>query len=266
MNLAKYIAVLKITWLTELEYRTSLALMLFSGFFTFILQMALFRHLYAERDIVGGFNYNEIISFVVVGIVVRSCLMLWQTVFRMTDEVREGLFRRYLIQPVGFARFFYAKALGVISFKWAMFAVALLVVIGLYPQLVIFKQSYSLLQFIGAFMLAGILLWQIYLSIIYASIWFGEARFLAIALNIGMGVISGSLLPLSWLPAWLLPVIEATPFPYFGNFLVQIAMGKVPLENYVHGLQALVMWIVIMLLFNFALQRQGFKRYEAFGG
>lgn len=266
MKLAKYIAVFKITGLTELEYRSSLALMMFSGFFTFVLQMALFRHLYVGREIVGGLSYNEILSFVVIGIVVRSCLMLWQVVFRTSDEVREGLFRRYLIQPIGFARFFYAKGVGASIFRWLMFSVALTSVAFLYPNLVIFRHDYSLVRFLGAFLIAAILLWQIYLTIIYATIWFGEARFLAIALNIGMGVISGSLIPLAWLPTWFLPIIERTPFPYFGNFLVRVAMGKTEIAAYWHGIVVLFAWLAAMLLMNFVLQKKGFKRYEAFGG
>jgi ABC-2 type transport system permease protein len=260
-----YWQVLRNALASDLEYRSNYVILMFSSVITVIMEFALFRQVYAGRAEVGGLPADLVPAFVVLGIVIRSGGSMWGHIFDSIEQIRDGSFRRFLLQPIHYPSYFWAQALGPKLPTWVLCVLTVLM-LKAFPGFEKLLPLKNVIPFLGATFLSYVLLWQIYLLIVYLSFWLEEAQFLSTAINIGMGIFSGSLLPLNWLPEGLVFFLKLTPFPLLGDYPLRTGLGLLaPGEGLQLTLHALV-WVVALTGINAFAKAQGLKRYEAFGG
>jgi len=251
--------------LSQLEYKFDYVLLLFSSLFTFLTQWALFNHL--PEEAVKNWSRNQLFVFTVIGIFIRSSQMLWTVVNTFVDEIRQGSFRKYLCLPINFNCYYWAYAIGPKLPTW-------LTSIGI---LVLFKVFHpdahsllptipSIIMFLTSFIVAITLLWSIYLSIIYLGIFFDDCHFLAYALNISLGVLSGTIIPLEWLPNYMQTFIKNSFLIHLGHFPLHSALGHYNWVQFTKFLTQGLTWAVILIVLNISLKKYAIKRYESYGG
>ncbi len=265
MNLRAFVVVTRNSVLSELEYRFNYFMWLLSSLISVAMESAILLLAVKGRGELGGFLETDLWKFVLIGITIRTCTGQWKVVGEGIDEVREGGFRKYLLQPVNYPTYFVARALG------DKMTITLLLLFGLAafkyfdgpgPFLSMTAAPMFLLSFIGV----NILTWQIYLMMIYGAFWIDETHFIQIAFNIGMAVFSGSLLPFTWLPEGTRQWVAFTPFQLLGDWPIRSALGRMSFEEFSFlGGQALL-WMTIFSLLIWLMGRAGIRRYEAFGG
>lgn len=265
MRAPAFVKLARNTLLAELEYRSSYFILIFSTFITIAMELAVFDQIYGDRESVGGFSRDHAMPFILIGSFVRYGYQLWDKVAEFVTEIREGTFRRYLIQPIRFTAFFIARALGSKITTWVLMAIGLVVA----KQMKGFEAllpAGTLGTFVVTWAMAVALVWQMYMMLVFTGFWIEEATFLAVGFNIGIGLFSGTMLPLTWLPESLATVLRNTPFPLMGDVPVRASLGLLPPEEFHHALATGAAWFVVLALINHGLQLAGYRRYEAYGG
>lgn|GEM_PF-1221645 len=263
--LRAYGQVLRNALATDMEYRTSYMILVFSSAVTIIMELALFRQVYDGRSEVGGLAVELVPSFVVLGILIRSGSALWGLVYEAIDQIRDGSFRRFLLQPIHYPSYFWAQAIGPKLPTWTL-GLILVLVLKQFPDFRNLLPLGHLAPFLGALALTFFLMWQLYLMIVYLGFWIEEAQFLSTAINVGVGVFSGSLVPLAWLPPGLVTFLKFTPFPLVGDFPMRAALGTLAAGEWKQLAIQSIAWIAAMCVINGVLKARGLKTYEAFGG
>lgn len=265
MNRRSFWKVIRNAVISELEYRTNYLILIFSTVITVAMDMAVYRQIYKDRDSLGGLPKSHVFSFVLVGMFIRYASQLWTLVSEAIDEIRDGSFRKYLLQPLNYTTYFYAKAIGPKITTWVLMAIALVVFRQLNGFEVLLPMT-SWLPFLFALVVSVVITWQTYFCFVCLGFWVEEATFLAIAFNIGISLFSGTLMPLTWLPESIHQALLWTPFPLMGDFPVRAALELLgPGEFRLYALKA-ILWIGLMSVINTSLKGFGLRRYEAYGG
>jgi ABC-2 type transport system permease protein len=260
---------LKLSLSVDLEYRVAYLILVFSSILVVLMDSAVLRGalLSSSATIPGGvLRWDTIFSFVLIGQIVRQAYTLWSLPSEFVEEIRSGTFRRYLLQPISFTSYYAAKCLGpkLPTLGLSVLACVLLPQWHLFSTL--FPNLWSVLSFASLMLVACALSWLIYLWIVLAGFWIEEAGFLTVAFNLGVGIFSGSLVPLSWLPHSLQIAIQWTPLPLLGDLPVRAALGAVDMAEWQSAWIRGVVWLVLLYLGAEQLRRRAFNRYEAFGG
>ncbi len=250
---------------SELEYRTNYLILIISSVITVVMELAVYKQIYRNRDSIGGLPKSHVLSFVFVGIMVRFASQLWTLVSEAIDEIREGTFRKYLLQPMHYSAYFYAKAIGPKITTWLL----MLITISVAKHFTGFEALLPPSTWgpaLFATIVSVIVTWQTYLAFVFLGFWVEEATFLSVAFNIGIGLFSGTMLPLSWLPETFTRFLAWTPFPLMGDFPVRAAIGLLQPGEFVLYAQKSLIWIGALIVLNTLLKSGGTRRYEAYGG
>ncbi|NCN40646.1 hypothetical protein GW916_05290 [bacterium] len=266
MNLRSFKKVIRNTIMVDIEYRFNYYMLILSTILTLIMEWAVFEHVFEGRQNVGGLPASHAFAFVLFGMIIRTVQVLWGKASQMIDEVREGTFRRYLLQPISHPLYFIAQAIGAKTNTFLAAIVICLVYKFAFDSPATFLSIDGLGPTFISFTLSCLLLWMIYLCMVYASFYLEESQFLLLTLNISIGVFSGTVLPLSWLPDWLKIFLSYTPLPLLGDWPLRTALGLMPSAEFFHSLQLATLWTAILAGLMAILYRRGLKRYEAFGG
>ena len=264
-NPQPYFKVLRNSFIADIEYRSAYYVLILSSFITVFMELTIFKKIFEYKDVAGDLHKSQALSFIVLGMLIRNGVMLWSMVSDSIDQIRDGSFRKFLIQPLHYPSFFLAQAVGPKFTTWTLSFITI-VICKQFSDFEVLLPLMRLLPFLLAVGLAYFLTWQFYLLIIYLAFWVEEASFLSTAFNIGMGIFTGTLIPLSWFPEWFRNIIELTPFPLIGNFPVLYGIGAMDTTSYFKNLLALLAWTIAIVLLNSLLQKKAFVRFEAYGG
>ena len=97
------------------------------------------------------------------------------------------------------------------------------------------------------------------------AFWFGEARSIVTAYNLGMLMISGQYIPIRLFPQEVLSIIKWTPIPYLVDLPVSIATGLINDNEWIPEICIGFLWCLILTILSSIIYRKGIKGYEAYG-
>lgn len=245
----------------ELEYRAHYYLMLVSFFISFAADYLILKFSHGGRQ--SFVSEEGILSFVIFGLVVRSSSMLWGQSLVFESEIRNGDFRRYLLQPVNFSEIFAATALGEKAITWSMMLVSYLLILFIVGADKVIIPHWSFIPFLA---LSIMLVWTIYYTITLLTFWLHETSFMNISFNISVGIFSGTIVPFDWLPTPIQTFVSYTPFKAIGDYPMRAAFSQLGPSEVHQGLSVSLLWLVALWMLNFSLYEKGVRRYESFGG
>lgn len=263
----KYFTVMRMTWIQALEYKANTVVGLFAVFSGILIEYILWDRIYETRGvkIINGFTLDQLIVYIFFGIMVGQLKSSWVTSFEMIECIRSGGLNKYLIRPVSFFSYHFSLFIGYNSlFYFSYFTMIILFQI-FFPGWAFhtFMQSVGFMIFLA---MAVYLSYSIYFLMICGAFWFGEVSVLILAFNLSNRVFAGAIIPLEFFPDYILKVIHSTPLPYLVNIPVNIALGNIPVEQWLGIFLKGCVWTFIMTLAGHLLYKIGIRKYEGFGG
>ena len=116
-----------------------------------------------------------------------------------------------------------------------------------------------------AVVLAGSLRFLIEYSLALAAFWTTRVFAINDLYYVPLFFFSGQLVPLSLLPDWLQLVGNVLPFRWMLAFPVEVAIGRVSVDDTLIGYVIQVVWIAVFAVVRVTLWRMGLRRYGAVG-
>ena len=178
--LEKYRKTFEMGFQTALEYRVNFAISLISAAYPIFIQSFLWTAIYlnATGSVVYGFTYRQIIAYTfLAGLISRIVYTGFE--YEIMDDVKNGRFSKFLVQPVGYfpyrlASFFGGKLPGLAM----ILTVLVIVLLGLNAFWGVTLETGRLLVFPLALALAMALNFLIYYCISAVAFWLVEIGFL----------------------------------------------------------------------------------------
>jgi ABC-2 type transport system permease protein len=241
------------------EYRAELILWVLAGSLPIILMGVWIQ---AAQGGQFGLTSVDFARYFLAVFLVRQFTVVW-VIWEIEREVVEGKLSNRLLQPIDPVWHHIAAH---VSERAARIPFAILLVglfFILYPQAFWIPSLGTLLLFSFVVVLAFILRFVIQHTFSIFAFWTERASAIENFWFLFFLFLSGMIAPLEVFPEPVRAVVLLTPFPYLINFPASILVG-IPV-NLTQGLVSMLGWIVLFLVLNRWLWRQGLKRYSGMG-
>ncbi len=264
----KYLKAFEMGFQMALEYRVNFMISLISAAYPIIIQTFLWTAIYnnSSQAVVYGYTYRQMIAYTfLAGLVSRIVRTGFE--YDIMDDVKNGKFSRFLVQPLGYFPYrllaFYGQKLPNLTIILMVMAAVL---IGLSAFGSITLEFTRILLFIITLALAVTLNFLIFYCISSVAFWIVEIGFLFEGIRIVTVLLSGGIFPLEVFGTRFVQVMNLLPFKYTINYPINVLNGRIPPGDVAVGMLMQCLWIGLCLLLSNYLWRQGSKRYVAVGG
>jgi len=260
----KYWAVSKNSFIINMSYRLDLFGNIINAMVMILVNIAIWNAIYSEDNTFDGFQFNMILTYVILSLNITY-------IFSMDDyfiekKIRSGSIVNDLTKPTNFFIYIFFYNFGITLFK---------ITIVLIPSIVIFGLIFNILPpfsvlFFFAFLLSIILgyfvIYCINFIVWMTAFWFKRIFSLVTLKDVMILLFSGAVIPLWFMPQWLIDIIKLTPLDSILYTPLLIYLGQLPVSEMIYSVSKQILWIIILFLCNMILWRQAIKKIDIHGG
>jgi ABC-2 type transport system permease protein len=212
----------------------------------------------------AAWGSRDFVAYFLAALIVRNLTGSW-VVWQLGDEIRRGVLSIRLLKPVHPFAVLAVSHLAAVPLR-ALIALpfTLILLISSARDLLIADGRLALF----ALALAGAWLLTFFaLLAIGALAMFIDKSMAVFDVYLGLfAVLSGYLLPLELMPAWVADAARWLPFRYMLGFPVELLIGRFDAAAAADQLAIQWGWVVVAIAGALAIWRRGVRRFEAFGG
>ena len=260
-----YLTLALIALQRAVAYRMTLFFNLATGLIWVVVLYYLWRTVYASTTQMGDFDWQAMRTYIVVSYAVNS-LLSYGSVSRMTWYVRTGQVATELLRPLDYLFMQLAQSVGAAVIEGCLgSAIALL--LGIF--LLHISPPASLLAalcFIVSVGLGYLIKFLVSFMAALLCFWTMEGQGIIWGQIAVVNLLSGSLIPLNLLPAWLQTILLALPFQGILFTPVSIYLGRVQGAGLLWALATQIFWVIILWLLAQLLWRPATRALEFQGG
>lgn len=263
MKLVKITSIFRLSLQDISQYPAETLVRIFDNVFLSILILMVWRTIYQLNQ--ANFEMlNQITLFYLAMPIFSSISGAWHGYY-VAEEIRDGTFSRYLLQPISFIVYYSMQNLGEKLYK------ILLMIPFIIVAYYLFKPQFQIsLLIIGISLLASILSWVFSFSLQtlvgILGFWLEEVSSINELINIATITFGGRAVPAFLFPALLFQAVEIMPFRYLTSFPVEIFTQSLTWNEITRGFIILFVWLFLVIFTSMILWKQGLKKYGAVGG
>ena len=259
IKLEKYLSIIVISIKASSAYKIKLFFYALTGITQFISYQYLWSSLYNDGREYNGFTGGTILTYFVVSFLIQSIIPRW-IAMEIGWGVKRGEIINVFLKPIGFRKYYLLYAFGDVIFTLIFMGLPIMLIAFLSASLVpcgnILFFMFSLILSYGIafnlFYLVGLI------SFVTTNIWGIFLTFDLVNL-----FLSGALLPLQFMPRWLVMVIKILPFRYIVDFPISVWLtGKTDINE----IFIQILWFVLLSIITNFVYRRAISRLDIFGG
>lgn len=264
MKLAPYFAFAKKSFLNRSAYRFNHLMGILNTLLRIFIFWCIYRALYGEKTEVDGITMAMVTTNFVLSIGMDALFSVND--YYLPDRIGNGSIATELLLPISFQGRMLFDNLGNTLFQLVFhFAPAVLVAaltVGVLPP----AGVGNLLLFIVSGLLGYGVLWTISYTMQMFSFWLINMWSLLTIKNVFINVLSGSMIPLWFMPEWMTPILNALPFSSIYFTPVQIYLGQLTGQEILIKCLIQLAWIGVFYLCGCLLWEKGKKKLVVQGG
>lgn len=261
----KYFQVAKITWKSMIAYQADTWLGAAVSGFRVLLSFLLWSAVFAGRSEVAGYTLPMMVTYYLVASLLSRLQNQDALAWQLSNEVREGVFSKYLVHPISVIGYFLGAGFGRWSYLLLVNGAALAVwALTFSKWLVLPARPVNLLWLILIVPLGGLFMLLLNHSIALLSLKYQDISGMMILKGGMIEFLSGALVPLNLLPAVLTGILTYTPFYYVIYYPASLFLGR----QSEPPLQAVLVLLIWCLVFFFISQHWFYharRHYEGVG-
>ena len=264
MKLTPYYAFAKKSFLQKSAYRLDHWLGILNTLIRLFIYVEIYRALYGGADSVDGITMTMVTTNFLLSLGLETFFAVDD--FYLSGRIGNGSIATELLLPVSFHGRMLATNLGVAAFKLLFHFIPAFVIGVLSIGMAAPADALSMLLFLLSMLLGYGVLWSISFMFQMFSFWLINVWAIMTIKNVFVNVLSGSMIPLWFMPDWMRGVIEYTPFSSIYFTPVQIYLGDVEGSQLVYSFLRQIFWICILLVIGSILWKKGQKKLVVQGG
>lgn len=266
--LEKYVRTFEMGLETALEYRINFAVSLIGAIYPIFIQTFLWTAIFDATPgaELYGYTYRQMLVYTfLAGLVVRIVRTGFE--YEIMDDVKNGKFSRFLVQPLGYFPFRLANFLGQkLPGLIMILSILVILLVGLYLFWDFAPGAERIVLFLLTLLLAMVLNFLIFYCISAMAFWIVEIGFLFEGIRIVIILLSGGIFPLEVFGPRFVQITNLLPFKYTVNYPINILNGRLDMPQIAEGVLLQIVWSVVCVLLANVLWRIGSRRYVAVGG
>lgn len=259
-----YLAFAKKSFLKRSAYRFNHLMSIFSTCLQIFIFWGIYKALYGGKTEVDGITMAMVTTNFILSMGLSAVFCVDD--YFLPSKIWDGSIANELLRPVSFKGRMVAENLGNAGFNFIFhFMPALFIcvlTIGINPP---DSPLMFVLFLVSAFLGYGVL-WTISFAVQMTAFWLVNIWSLITIKNVFINVLSGSMIPLWFMPDWMSGVLQLTPFSSIYFAPVQIYLGQLSLQEI--GFRYLVQmgWMILIYLVGNLLWIRGQRKLVVQGG
>lgn len=262
--LKPYLAYVKKGFLGRSAYRFHHWMGIFNTCLQIFIFWGIYRALYGGRTEMEGITLSAVTTNFILSMGLGAAFSVNDHF--LSSKIRDGSISNELLRPISLKGRLFAENVGNAAFGLLFhFIPALLIAVFTIGMQAPASAEMFLLFVISALMGFGVL-WTISFAAQMTAFWLLNTWSLMTIKNVFINVLSGSMLPLWFLPEWMNGVIRYTPFSSIYFTPVQIYLGQLSYGKIAQRFGVQAAWIALIYLLGNLLWIRGQKKLVIQGG
>ena len=261
----KYAEVAKITYKAQLAWRFDIAFNMAFTIIKILFAYIIWGTIFGERETVAGFQFDSMLSYYIISSFLSQMEMSDGVSGEISGRIREGSFSKYMVVPIHIERYFLAQTWGAASFYSLFNLGAAAVWVFLFGIRFTFTYNTGVIVLSIIMILMGLIFMvQLNYFLGILTLKFQDIQLFLMIKNSLVAFITGTMLPLSLLPAAVTSVMRFFPFYYVTYLPSMLLLGQNTGEG-IQGLFILAGWNVLFIVLNKITYNRLRVRYEGVG-
>lgn len=248
----------------KMTYRLEFFMGIVNTFITIVVYLCIYKALYGNVAEVDGISFTMVATNFVISLGLSSAFE-YNEMF-LQDKVHDGSITNEFLKPVNFIFRLLAENVGEGIFKLVFNFLPALVLTLFYTKLCPPKSICHLLLMIFSVCFGYLILWLISFIVQTWSFWLFSVWGIITIKNVFVKILSGTLLPLWFMPQMLRKIIAFTPFESIYFTPIQIYLGQLQGTELFSKIAIQVAWIVALWIVANAFWKNGVKKLVVQGG
>lgn len=260
-----YRSIAQVSFLQAIAYRRTTLIQISLTFITVFVVYFLWRAAYATRPAMAGYSWEDMRTYVVLAFGINS-LVGWRSSSQMMETVRSGDVVREMVRPLNFPGTQLARAAGSAVIEGMIgllltIAVGVLL-LGIRPP----ATASSVGPFVASVVLAFVTKALIMFCVSLLAFWTTSGLGIMWSQEAIMQILSGTIVPIALMPAWLAEVANALPMRGVVATPVTLYLGKADGMGAVVLLGGQVAWLVALWVVANLASTRAFNVVDVQGG
>lgn len=261
----KYFEIGKITFKTELAYRFDVLIGILLSICRIILSFILWSAFFKGKDTIGGFSFNMMITYYIVTSFFSKLDMSESIVNQLSNEIRQGKFSKYLIQPIKPMWYFISSTCAKTIFIFCISSVFTVIFALVFNEYLSFNTSIPMILTAFLINILGLIFLMLlnYFIGILSFKFYDISAFNMIKSSI-FEFITGTFIPLALFPTWVQEGMKLFPF-YYIYYYPSIMIVNGDNRNVILAIVVLMSWNLFMFGVINVTYKILRKKYEGVG-
>lgn len=259
-----YLAFAKKSFLSRSAYRFDHWMGIFNTCLQIFIFWGIYKTLYGGKTEVDGITLSAVTTNFILSMGLGAAFSVNE--YFLPSKIRDGSIANELLRPVSFKGRMLAEDLGNVFFN-LLFRFIPAFLIAVFTIGIQAPAGFGMfLMFICSAALGYGVLWAIGFAAQMAAFWLINIWSLMTIKNVFVKVLSGSMLPLWFMPEWMGTVIRYTPFSSIYFTPVQIYLGQLSPVQIAQKCAMQAAWIALICLLGNLLWLKGKRKLVIQGG
>lgn len=260
-----YLALIRMAFQRQFTYRTAALAALSTNAFFGALRAYVLVALYGARPAVAGYSLPAAITYTGLTQALIGFIALWGW-WDLVRSIRTGDIASDLSRPVNFIAYWGAQDIGRGAAQLLMRGIPMMLLYALvYPILLPPSVAHWLALTVSLVLaLAVSFAWRFLYSLM--AFWSSDATGIARFASTLTLFLSGFLMPVAFMPDWMVTLMRLTPFPAMVNTPIEIYLGIVNGPELLFALLEQAVWTVILLAVARMVLASGVRKLVIQGG
>lgn len=264
MRLRPYIAYAKKNFLGRSAYRIDHLLGILSTCLQFFIFYEIYRALYGNAEEIDGITMTMVTTNFIISMGLG--MVFSPNDFFLPNKIWDGSISTELLRPISFKGRMIAENMGDSLFNLIFKLIPVLAIAILTTGINAPAGIFNVVLFIVSAILGYGVLWTVSFAVQMTAFWLVNIWSLVTIKNVFINVLSGSMIPLWFMPEWMSGVLKFTPFSSIYFTPVQIYLGQLSIGEVLLKCLIQIVWIVIIYLIGNVLWNKGQRKLIVQGG
>lgn len=267
-ELKKDIAILQVSIFNEMAYKFNFIIKMLYELIPVISAVCLWNFIYTDSiNQIGQYSKNKMFSYYIVAFISASFLNVGLDEFLYVNEIKSGLFVKYLLKPYKTSRYlFFVSCKSIFVFVRYFFIPIIIFLIAFKNYIYIDYDLIKLIIWLISIVLGYIINFFMKKIVISLAFFIDNVSCLPKAINMFKKLIGGNIIPIDLMPIAIYRSLCFTPFQFLGYYQTSLLVSEITLPYIVKGLCLEISWLIILYILSNYVWNKGLKKYSTFGG
>lgn len=248
----------------KMTYRLEFFMGILDTIISLVVYLCVYKALYGDLDSIDGITLSMVATNFVISLGLSNAFYFDE--FFLEKRVNEGSITNEFLKPVNFVFRMLSENAGEGLFKVIFNFIPAVIFALFYTELCGPAGVVNIVAMIISVVLGYLILWLISFIVQTWTFWFLSVWGMITIKNVFVNILSGSMIPIWFMPSVLRKIIAFTPFESIYFTPVRIYLGELSGVDILKGMGIQILWITVLGLVANAFWKRGVKKLVIQGG